>query len=411
MMPTTGGRHIALSRDEGQIVVALYREGRLSRTDLARRLACSRAKAGQLVNALLEREILAEPVQAGGGRSRLVEMNPGRGYVAGVDIGTTSMDVALADASGRILRHQGRPASVESGPLEAVAYVETQIREMLAAQGAPAASLLAVGVGVPGPVRFPEGYIIGRHFLPGWDGFTVREQLAVAFPGAAIILDNDANVMALGEQRNGLAQGVDEFIFVKVGTGIGAGVVSRGRLLRGATSCAGHIGHTCVDFNGPICRCGNRGCLEAVAAGPAIAQAGLAAARSGASEILARLLAQGEQALTAEDVATAAGTGDSASMHILQESGRMIGDVLAGVVNLMNPELVVIGGGVSRSGYQLLTEVRRAILNRSYPYTAVDLRVEYSALERMGGMMGSVALALDWLFQVEGESLEQLQPG
>jgi predicted NBD/HSP70 family sugar kinase len=400
------GGHISLSPDEGQIVQAITRERPMSRTELARRLSCSRAKAGELVNDLIGRGILEDVDTGRKTRSRQVGINHELGVVLGVDLGTTSLDVALADLGGRIITHHAEPWAVERGPQTTLNRVHEVALELARPFGIPVEGIRAVGMGVPGPVRFPDGFIIGEHFLPGWDGLIAREHLARLFPNAVITVDNDANVMAIGSMRQGRGGDVSSFVFVKVGTGIGAGVVVDRKLVRGATSTAGHIGHTCVDFNGPICRCGNHGCLEAMAAGPAIARRAREAALAGRSPILADCLKRRGGALTAQDVSEAAAQGDAASLNIIQESGRMIGDILAGVVNVLNPDLVIVGGGVSKSGYQFLAAIRRGILNRSYPYATVRLRIEYSPIADRVGVIGCSTLATDWLFEVEGKSLE-----
>lgn len=182
----------------------------------------------------------------------------------------------------------------------------------------------------------------------------------------------------------------------------------RNRLMRGATNCAGHIGHTCVDFDGPHCRCGNQGCLEAMAGGPAVARLGMEAATSGESPMLAERMEANGGTLTSKDVGEVAAKGDGASLGIFQDIGRLVGIVLAGAANVINPEIIIIGGGVSKGSYQMLTPMRRAILKRSYPFVTVTLPVRYSPIVDDVGVYGCAALAFNWLFQSEGESLETL---
>jgi predicted NBD/HSP70 family sugar kinase len=198
--------------------------------------------------------------------------------------------------------------------------------------------------------------------------------------------------------------GQDDFIFVKIGTGIGAGIVCHGVIHRGHTGSAGDIGHICADHHGPICRCGNVGCLEAMAAGPAIADRALAAAQNGASPILAHKLAASQGVLRAEDVAAAVREGDHAAIEIVQRSGQLIGDVLAGLVNFFNPSLILVGGGVANIGNQLLASIRQAVLRRSTALATRELIVSYSPMGGEAGVTGAIHLALEHLFVVQDKS-------
>jgi predicted NBD/HSP70 family sugar kinase len=215
-----------------------------------------------------------------------------------------------------------------------------------------------------------------------------------------VVVDNDVNIMALGEQRVGDGTGVDHFIFVKIGTGIGAGIISNGKIHRGSDGSAGDIGHICVDKEGPLCACGNRGCLEAISAGPAIASRALEAARNGSSPLL-RLAWETNGGLRPEDVNVACREGDQAALDIIRESGQMIGDVLASLVNFFNPSHIFIGGGIANFGNHLLVAIRRAVLHRSLPLATTHLSIKFSRVGSNVGVMGAISLALDYLFAIE----------
>jgi predicted NBD/HSP70 family sugar kinase len=205
----------------------------------------------------------------------------------------------------------------------------------------------------------------------------------------------------LGELKAGVGQDKENFIFVKIGTGIGAGIVSNKQIYRGSSGCAGDIGHICADQQGPVCKCGNTGCLEAVAAGPAIAANAMKFAASGKSPLLAKLMEARNGVLTAEDVGRAAADGDPSSFEIIRNSGLMIGEVLASLVNFFNPQIIVLGGGVSNIGYQLLSSIRQAVLHRSLPLATRDLHIVYSDLGVQAGVIGAINLALETIFEVD----------
>jgi predicted NBD/HSP70 family sugar kinase len=214
-------------------------------------------------------------------------------------------------------------------------------------------------------------------------------------------VDNDVNVMALGELRGGIAREVRDLVYVKIGTGIGAGLVSGGRLHRGAQGCAGDIGHVVVEQPSDItCRCGNNGCLEAIAGGHALARDGLAAARTGRSEYLGRLLAEGRP-IEAVDVSAAARHGDRASVELLARSATLVGESVARIVNFFNPALILIGGGVSESGDSYLATVRQAVLRTSLPLATRSLEISRSPVGVRAGLMGAAFIVIDELFSRE----------
>jgi predicted NBD/HSP70 family sugar kinase len=209
--------------------------------------------------------------------------------------------------------------------------------------------------------------------------------------------------MALGEQRTGDGTDIDHFIFVKIGTGVGAGIISNGKIHRGSDGCAGDIGHICVDKQGPICRCGNRGCLEAMAAGPAILERALTTTQSGSSPYLVKFYEANGGTLRLEDVNAACREGDEAALEIIRASGQMVGDVLAGLVNFFNPSHIFIGGGISNFGNHFLVAIRRAVLRRSLPLATTHLSINFSRAGSDAGIIGAIALASNYLFIVEDD--------
>jgi glucokinase-like ROK family protein len=293
------------------------------------------------------------------------------------------------------------PADVRDEPTVVLGDVKQRVLTMLARQSIRAEQVLGIGIGVPGPVDFAKGVLVAPPLMPTWEGFSIRGYFYAVFPSSFVAVDNDVNIMALGELRAGAGSGVDNFIFVKIGTGIGAGVVCHGQVHRGSNGSAGDIGHICADHHGPICRCGNIGCLEMMAAGPAIAARAVEAAQNGSSLILAKKLESNNGTLKAEDVGAAAREGDRAAIEIIQTSGELIGDVLAGLVNFSNPSLILVGGGVANIGNQLLASIRQAVLRRSTALATRNLITNFSALGAEAGVTGAIHLALEHLFVVQ----------
>src|SRR5579859_454986 len=393
-----------VTRPESQIIIAVNRQVSISRSDLARQTGWSRPKVASSVATLIHKSMLIEvgagPSQ-GGRRPRMLELNSSLGYLVGVDLGATSLEVALADLNGRLLERYSGAAAVREEPKVLLSEISSCILELCERQSVPAQRVLGIGMGVPGPVEFSTGSLVAPPLMPAWDGFPIGEFLRETFRTARVMVDNDVNIMALGELRAGAAVGVDNLIFVKIGTGIGAGIVCNGAIHRGSSGGAGDIGHICADRSGPMCRCGNIGCLELLAAGPAIAARALAAARDGQSAVLARRLEANAGLLRAEDVGAAASEGDRAAIEIVQTSGRLIGEVLASLVNFFNPGMILIGGGVSNIGNQLLSSIRRAVLHRSTALATRDLVVNFSPMGPDAGVTGAIQLAREYLFVVQ----------
>jgi glucokinase-like ROK family protein len=371
-----------------------------SRSELVTRTGLGRAIVAQRVGELIERGLVTEDdigPSTGGRPPRQLTFRADGGHILVADLGATSIDVAVTTLDGRILGHHGEPARIEAGPDHGLDRVDALFGSLLdTTQGLPG-RLWGVGIGVPGPVEFESGRPISPPIMPGWDGYPIRERFAARY-GAPVWVDNDVNVLALGEWRSGVAAGHANVVVVKIGTGIGAGIISDGHLHRGAQGSAGDVGHIQVtDDPTVVCRCGNTGCLEALAGGAAIGRAGQAAAEAGTSARLLTALDQ-RSTVTAEDVARAASFGDPVAVALLQTAGRRVGSMLASVVNFFNPSLIVIGGGVANSPDQLMAAIRETIYGRSLPLATRELLVQRSSLGGLAGVIGASAMVVDQLF-------------
>lgn len=395
---------ILVNSAEVEIMRALRRQGRISRTEISNITGWSKAKASQEIRGLIDKGYLVEVgvgVSQGGRKPRLLHINNQLGYIAGVDIGATSLEVALADVTGSILQRRSESTDVHFSPESVLGRCSELLVELVQALGANTNQILGIGVGVPGPVDFARGVLVAPPLMPEWENFPIRDFFKRTFSSAFVVVDNDVNIMALGEQRAGDGLGVDHFIFVKIGTGIGAGIISNGRIHRGGDGCAGDIGHICVDKEGPLCACGNKGCLEAMAAGPVIASKAMEAARNGSSQILSQMRESKGGVIRPEDVNAACREGDQAALDIIRTSGQMIGDVLAGLVNFFNPSHIFIGGGIANFGNHLLVAIRKAVLHRSLPLATTHLSIKFSRAGSNAGVIGAISLALDYLFAIE----------
>ncbi|VWX59966.1 putative ROK family protein (glucokinase) [Burkholderiales bacterium 8X] len=391
-----------LSADEMQLLRTTFWSAGGSRHGMAEQLGFSRSKANALIAGLVEQGMLAEAglqPSSGGRRPERLQLNDGLGVLVGVDVGATSLDVAVLGLGLQVLAHVSEPAEVRDGPGVVLARVRVLIRQLLVQCGLDARKVLGIGVGVPGPVNFERGQLVNPPLMPAWDSFSIRDYLREDY-AAPIFVDNDVNLMALGELWR-LKRSLSNFLVIKVGTGIGCGIVCHGEVYRGAAGSAGDVGHICVDQDGPRCHCGNLGCVEVMAAGPAITRMAMEAAEGGESQAMADTLkAQGR--IHAEDVGQASRAGDAAANAIVQRAGSLIGQMLASIVNFFNPSHVFIGGGITRIGPLFLAAVRQSVYQRSLALSTRHLEIQYTPLGAQAGLIGAGVLAMQESLRVRG---------
>ena len=382
-------------------VLMLIRSGEANtRPELSRRSGLGRAAISQRISELIDSGLVREGdlgPSTGGRPSREVHFRTDAGLLLAAELSATSINVALADLNGQILEHHEEPGDIAAGPEAILGRVEELFDRFVAALPDGRAAIWGIGVGVPGPVEFATGRPVSPPIMPGWDRYDIRGRLSARYD-APVWVDNEVNLMALGELRSGLGRTEQDLIYLKVGTGIGAGLISGGRLHRGAQGCAGDVGHVAAAGPEVTCRCGNTGCLEALASGAALARDAIAAARAGHSPYLRDLLGSGTTP-TAQDVSRGATHGDAGCRDLLVRAGTLIGQTLAQLVNFFNPSLIVIGGGVAEAGDVFLAAIRQGIYQRSLPLATRDLRIARSPLSNFAGLSGAAAVVTDELFK------------
>ncbi|WP_151482016.1 ROK family protein [Streptomyces albicerus] len=372
-----------------------------TRPELIARSGFGRKLVTQRIADLLERGLLEEGELApstGGRSARQLRFRADAGRILVAELGSTSLSVGLADLDGNLLAHQEEPATASHGADTVLARVEELFDDLLAAQPHGGAPLWGIGIGLLGPVDALTGCAIPLDWLPsrGWGGYPVRKRLSARFD-VPVWADNEVNLMALGEHRGTFRRSVDNLAYVKLGTGIGAGLVAGGHLIRGASGSAGELGHVSViDDPSAVCWCGATGCLVLYAGGDSLATAADRAARSGESPVLAARLAAGGR-VDARDLAEAAAAGDPYCVARLTRAGHLVGRALAALVNVANPSLVLIGGGVASSGDLLLAAIREEAYRLAFPSAAHDLRIDFSPLSDRAGLTGAAFMAVDEL--------------
>lgn len=311
-------------------------------------------------------------------------------YVAGVDLGGTKIYTVLADAEGRVLAELKVPTQKEEGYAAVVRRIAATVRETWEKTGLPGDGPAAVGLGAPGPLDAARGIVFHAPNL-GWRDVSLRDDVR-RLVGVPVYLENDGNLAALAEHVWGAGQGARNMLYVTVSTGIGGGLIVGGEIYRG-TGGAGEIGHVTVLPDGPPCNCGNHGCLEAVASGTAIARDARVMVERGGGKKILELAGEAEK-VTAVTVAEAARAGDNEAQAVLDRAARFLGIGLAAAVNLVSPELIVLGGGVMESADLLWAVMERELRKRALASNYAGLRLARAALGGRAGGLGAVALAL-----------------
>ncbi|NCT90655.1 ROK family protein [Cellulomonas sp. APG4] len=361
----------------------LLRDGRArTRAELAQVTGQARSTIAARVDLLLASGLVApagEASSTGGRPPATFAFNPSARVVLAVDLGATHARLAVTDLASTVLAEHHEPIAIADGPEPVLDHVAAVGRALVDQAGRSMSDLVSVGVGLPGPVDHATGRPTNPPIMPGWDDADVPGLLRELL-GAPVLVDNDVNLMALGEHSAEFPD-VDHLLFVKVATGIGAGVISDGGIRRGAQGAAGDLGHIAVP-DGPdlLCRCGNTGCLEAVASGRAVAT---------------RLTEQGVPAATSADVVALVRSGDVRAGHEVREAGRTIGGVLAACVSMLNPSMIVIGGNLAEAGEHLLAGIREVVYRRSLPLATQHLRIVQSRTRGRAGVLGASSMAAE----------------
>ena len=377
---------ISLS-DLGRIRVlrALTEKPWLSRADLVRRTGLARATVGSVIYDLIGAGIVRESTAAGattGARTgrppQLLSLEPDAAYALGLDVGHDHVRAILTDVVGTSRWDVTEPLAVDGDPVRTLDTAVRLIDRAIDAVGVRPEKILGLGLGIACPVDKSDGELHAEGIMPGWVGVRPAEELT-GRTGLSVRVINDANAGVLAERRFGAARGCANVVYVRLSSGIGAGVVCDGRMLRGHGGLAGELGHVTVEPGGNVCRCGNRGCLETVASPPAIA------------ELLTRSWGR---PVDAADLAELLRAGDRGTLRAVEDAGDAVGRALAATVMLLNPELIVVGGDLVTAGEALFEPMQRALARNTMISHAETLRIVPSALGDSAGVRGAAALVL-----------------
>lgn len=378
-METPGSQTSLHRANLERVVRAVRMAGSLTQAEIARSTGLSAATVSNIVRELKDGgTVEVTPTSAGGRRARSVSLSGDAGIVIGVDFGHTHLRVAVGNLAHQVLAEESEPLDVDASSAEGFGRAERLVNRLIETTGIGPDKVIGVGLGVPGPIDVESGTLGSTSILPGWTGINPSAELAARL-GVPVYVDNDANLGALGELVWGSGRGVKDLAYIKVASGVGAGLVIDGHIYRGPGGTAGEIGHITLDESGPVCRCGNRGCLETFTA---------------ARYVLPLLQPSHGSDLTMERVVKLAREGDPGCRRVIADVGRHIGSGVANLCNLLNPSRVVLGGSLAEAGELVLGPIRDSVSRYAIPSAARQLSVLPGALGGRAEVLGALALVL-----------------
>lgn len=374
-----GSQSALRHQNQQRIVAALAQNGTLTQAELSRQTGLSNATVSNLVKIMeAARLITTSPTTSSGRRALAVRLDENGSAAVGIDVGRRHVRVALASPGYRILQEGSVPLPFGHSAKTAIETAKILLHSLMEKQGIDHARLLGAGIGIPGPIDRRTGTVVQGAILPEWVGITLQQRMEEAFE-LPVYVDNDANLGALAEVSWGPHGGAQNLMYVKIGSGIGAGMIFHGDLYYGNIGVTGEIGHATVRENGVVCRCGNRGCLETVAS---------------LSTMINVLSPSAGKTLTGQDVVDLVRSGDVAASRLVDDAGQAVGQAIANVANLINPATIVIGGPLYELGNTLLEPIRRGLNRHAVPIVGESTELTVSAMGDRAEVLGATSLVL-----------------
>lgn len=378
-----------------ELLKFIHKQGALSRTDLVERTKFSAFLISKTCDQLLQAGLIQETglgSSTGGRPPTLLSINPNVGKIVGLHIGTVNARIVVTDLAGASLGFRKVRSHVERGPEVALSRLISEVESTLSEAGVGRRQLRGIGIGVSGVLDRATGTTLFWPKVPQWVNVPVRQRFAEKF-GTAVDVEDTPRTMALAERRFGAGAKVSEFIYVAAGTGIGAALFLRDQLYTGSAGFAGEFGHLTVDEQGPPCSCGNRGCLEATVSASALIRRAQVALAQGLSATLWSIAGGEPEKISLEIIGQAAEQGDRFTRSLLTEAGTFVGLGLIGIVNLLNPRLITIGGSLAlAAGSFLLPIIQQVVRERALETHASDVRIQLSELKEIDWARGAALL-------------------
>lgn len=364
--------------NQRRVIELLTNQGQLTQATIARQSGLAASTVSNIVHQLIKQGVIKKIASRGGPHGQKLSLVPPRGYVAGVEVGQKHLTITLANLAHQILVEWRGTLTVPNHWQQVLPLLHKQLDRLAKDNQLHNQKLLALGLALPAPISVNQHQVGSTQVLPGWSEINITQKIEAEFQ-VPVIIDNDANLGAIGERTWGCAQGIDNLVYLKISHGLGAGIILNGQLYRGADGTAGELGHVIVLEHGPLCRCGNRGCLETLASEAAV---------------LDSIRPLFGPDYTIADLVQDANLGNQASLRILADTGGLIGQALANLTNTLNPRLIIIGGSLAQAGDLLMAPIISTLNRRAVSSQEAHLQVKLSTLKEYAHARGAVSMAL-----------------
>jgi len=373
----------------------------ISRTEIARITEFSGASVTKFVNDLMKMGLVREDGwedSKGGRRPVLLKLVPESRFAIGVDLGAANLRVVVVNLEAKIITKITKKTRADEGKEKVFKRMITAIYEAIDTSKVDKSKIKGIGIGISGIIDHKRGICLFCPHIKGWENVPAKKLLEEEF-GVEVSVDDSARTMALAEHWCGLAQKIENFIFVNVGIGVGSSIFINGQIYRGSRGTAGELGHTTIDKNGPRCMCGNRGCLETLISGPSITRRAKESLEEGVVSLISKMVNDDLTKITPEIVAQAARKGDKLAFNIMEKTGEYLGIGIANAINLFNPELVIIGAGISGAGDLFLDTLKRTVKARALHTASTSVEIKLSELGDTTAALGAAILILKNIFK------------
>ncbi len=387
--------------NESLILDVIRRHSPISRTGIARITGLSGATVTKFVYNLIQADFVREEGyddSKGGRRPILLKLVPEARFAVGVELGAVNLRAVVINLEAEIVAKIAKKTKADEGKEKVFERIIEIICQVIDTSGVEKEKIKGLGVGISGVIDYQKGVCLFCPNIEGWENVPVKRLLEEKF-GTDVSVDDSSRMAALAEHWCGLARKVENFIFINVGAGMGSGIFTNGQLYRGSRGTAGELGHTTIDENGPRCQCGNRGCLETLVSGPAIVRRTRERLEEGVVSLIEKMVNGDFAKITPELVAQAARKEDKLAFNIMEKTGRYLGVGIANAVNLFNPELVIIGAGISRAGDLFLDTVKRTVKARALHTASTSVDIKLSELGDTTAAQGAAILVLKDIFK------------
>ena len=387
--------------NETLILNAIRKDSPISRTDIVKMTELSGATVTKFVDNLIQTGFVREDGyddSRGGRRPTLLKLVPEASFAVGVELGAANLRAVVVNLEAKIVAKIAKKTNADEGRERVLKRMSEIIHQVIDASGVGRENIKGIGIGISGIIDHQRGICLFCPNIKGWENVPVKRLVEEEF-GMEVSVDDSSRMAALAEHWCGLARKVENFIFVNVGFGMGSGIFTNGQLYRGSRGAAGELGHITIDENGPRCQCGNRGCLETLVCGPAIIRRARERLEEGVVSLIGKMVDGDLTKITPELVVEAARKGDKLAFNIMEKTGEYLGIGIANTVNLFNPELVIIGAGISRAGDLFLDTVKRTVKARALHTASTSVDIKLSELGDTTAAQGTAILVLKNIFE------------